>query len=201
MKLTLVIQAGGKSQRMGDDKALLDFDGLPLIQHIYDRLSPIADQVLITANHSGYDFLKVPIVPDVIPSRGAIGGLYTALEAAAHPLVAIVACDMPFANPQLFTYQARILADENFDAVIPVSPDGLEPFHGVYRKEACQPSLRSALQADEWRIRPWLERLNLRRLSSVECAPFDPERRAFTNINSTDELSALKRVRLIIGQF
>ncbi|MCX8063463.1 MAG: NTP transferase domain-containing protein, partial [Anaerolineales bacterium] len=76
---SLVVQAGGESRRMGKDKALLPFLGKPLIQRILERLIPVVDEALVTTNHpERYGFLNVPLVGDVFPGRGALGGLYTA---------------------------------------------------------------------------------------------------------------------------
>ena len=69
---------------MGQDKALLDFGGQPLIQHVLSRVTSLADETIITTNHpEGYRFLGLPLIPDLIPDRGALGGLYTALSAAS----------------------------------------------------------------------------------------------------------------------
>lgn len=187
MKLSLVIQAGGKSRRMGQDKALLDFGGRPLIQHIFERLDSIADEVLIISNHGSYTFLGVTIIPDVIPACGPLGGFYTAMVKAVNPLVAVVACDMPFVSPSLFIYQYQILENEAFDATIPLGSDGFEPFHAVYRKQACLPSLKTTLDAGELCIHPWLEVLRLRCLTPEEIIPFDPDGRAFMNTNTPTE--------------
>ncbi len=106
--LTVVIQAGGESRRMGQDKALLPFLGKPLIQRVIERVASLADELLVTTNRpEAYQFLDLPLFPDVIPGRGALGGLYTALSAASQPLVAVVACDMPFASPALLMGRAR----------------------------------------------------------------------------------------------
>ena len=95
--LTVCIQAGGASSRMGEDKALKTFLGRPLIQRVAEQLSPIADELIVTTNRpEEYAFLNLPLFPDLKPGRGALGGLYTAIASAKHPLVAVVACDMPF---------------------------------------------------------------------------------------------------------
>ena len=100
--LTVVIQAGGESRRMGQDKALIPFLGDHLIQRVRGRVAPLADELLVTTNQpQGYRFLGLPLFPDLIPGRGALGGLYTALSAASQPLVAVVACDMPFVNAEM----------------------------------------------------------------------------------------------------
>src|ERR1051325_5119992 len=102
--LTVCIQAGGQSSRMGEDKALKTFLGRPLIQRVIDRLAPIADELIVTTNHpDDYRFLGLK------PGRGALGGLYTAIASGSNPLVAVVACDMPFASPELLEAARQIL--------------------------------------------------------------------------------------------
>ena len=84
--LTIVIQAGGQSSRMGEDKALKLFLGKPLIQRVIERLVPIADEMIVTTNRPDeYRFLNIPLVTDIKPARGALGGLYTAITSASHP--------------------------------------------------------------------------------------------------------------------
>jgi molybdopterin-guanine dinucleotide biosynthesis protein A len=81
--LTVVIQAGGQSSRMGEDKALKPFLGRPLIQRVIERLAPIADEIIVTTNRPAeYGFLNQRLVADLKPGRGALGGLYTAIASA-----------------------------------------------------------------------------------------------------------------------
>ncbi|HJW89725.1 MAG TPA: molybdenum cofactor guanylyltransferase, partial [Anaerolineales bacterium] len=112
MKMTLAIQAGGDSRRMGQDKGLVPLLGQPLVARAIQRLGRLADEVLVTTNHTeAYRFLGIPLFPDLIPGVGALSGLYTALSAAQNPLVAVVACDMPFASADLLSYaRDRLLA-------------------------------------------------------------------------------------------
>ena len=125
--LTLCVQAGGKSSRMGTDKALLDFGGQMLIQHMLNHFAHFASETIITTNRpDDYRFLGVPLFTDVIPDRGALGGLYTALWAASNRLVAVVACDMPFASLDILrACQDRLEVDSKLDAVIPSTTRGL----------------------------------------------------------------------------
>ena len=117
--LTVVVQAGGMSARMGEDKALKPFLGRPLIQRVIDRLAPIADELIVTTNRPAeYEFLSLRLVPDLKPGRGALGGLYTAIASATSPLVAVVACDMPFASPMLFEGALKLMVEEEADVVI-----------------------------------------------------------------------------------
>jgi len=193
--LTLVIQAGGESRRMGSDKALLPFLGQPLILRPLNRLARIADEVLVTSNQpENYRFLSLTPIPDLLPGFGALGGLYTALSSAGHPYVAVVACDMPFASPELFVYELALLRDTGADAVIPRSEEGTEPFHAVYRRETCLLYIRAALEAGKRRVDVWFSQANIRYLTPAEILPYDPKMLAFLNINTIEELREAERL-------
>jgi molybdenum cofactor guanylyltransferase len=186
--LTVCIQAGGASSRMGEDKALKPFLGRPLIQRVVDRLSPIADEMIVTTNHpEDYRFLNVRLTPDLKPGRGALGGLYTAVASATHPLVAVVACDMPFASPTLLEAGGRLMVQEEADVVIAKSEEGFEPVHAVYRRATCLPAIESAIDADQWKVIAWFPQVKVRVLTSDEWKQFDPDGLAFWNVNTPDE--------------
>jgi molybdopterin-guanine dinucleotide biosynthesis protein A len=188
--LTVAIQAGGESRRMGQDKALMLFLGQPLIQRVVARLAPIADEVIVTTNRPvDFAFLGLPLFPDNHPGRGALGGLYTALFSAQQPLVAVVACDMPFANPNLLTFQSHLLEAEAADVVIPFPMEGYEPLHAVYRRESCLPVVEWALNNEQWKLIAWFSKVKVRTLSAEECRQHDPDGLAFSNINTPQELA------------
>ena len=188
--LTIVIQAGGESRRMGQDKALLPFLGQPLIQRIAQRLAAAADELTITTNQpDAYRFLGLPLFSDTRPARGPLGGLLTALTCARQPLVAVVACDMPFASPALLAFQARVLQNEAADIVIPLTPAGYEPLHAVYRRETCLPAVEWALDHDQWKLISWFSKVKVRALSVEECQLYDPLGLAFANVNTPQELA------------
>ena len=192
--LSVVIQAGGQSQRMGENKALKLFLGRPLIQRVSERLASIADELLITTNEpEDYAFLKLPLFPDLKPGRGALGGLYTALVSAHHPHVAVVACDMPFANAALLAAAASLLEQEMADVVIAETSEGFEPLHAVYRRQTCIPAIESAMEADQWRGIAWFPKVNIRKLTPLELKRFDPEGLAFWNLNTPEEFTEAER--------
>lgn len=193
--LTVVIQAGGESRRMGQDKALLPFLGKPLIQRLIGRLSPLADELLVTTNRpESYRFLGLPLFQDVIPGRGALGGLYTALQAARQPLVAVVACDMPFASPALFSAEMDLLISTNADIVIPKTGEGLEPFHAVYRQSTCLPHIKSALSAGYWRVDSWFNQVKVQVIEDAEIRKHDPLMNCFRNVNTPEELAEAEMI-------
>jgi molybdopterin-guanine dinucleotide biosynthesis protein A len=193
--LSLVIQAGGESKRMGADKALLPFLGQPLIQRPLSRLAGLANEVLVTSNHpEKYRFLGLTPVPDRFPGIGALGGLYTALGATRYPYVAVVACDMPFASPEIFTLELRLLQESGADAVIPCSKSGIEPFHAIYQRKTCLPYVLSAIKAGKRRVDAWFAQANIRYLEREEIIPYDPQGLAFLNINTPEDLLEAEKI-------
>lgn len=192
--LSVVIQAGGQSTRMGENKALKLFLGRPLIQRVRERVEPVADELLVTTNQpDDFAFLNLPLFPDIKPGRGALGGLNTALVSAAQPLVAVVACDMPFASGPLLAAAARLLEQEAVDVVIAETAEGFEPLHAVYRRAACLEAVESAIEADQWRMISWFSKVKVRKLTAEELRQFDPDGLAFWNLNTPEEFSEAER--------
>lgn len=180
---------------MGEDKALKLFLGRPLIQRVIDRLAPIADEIIVTTNRpADYEFLNLRLVPDLKPGRGALGGLYTAIASSTHPLVAVVACDMPFASSIFFEGARRLMVSDEADVVIAKTNEGYEPFHALYRCETCLPAIASAIDADQWKVISWFPKVKVRTLTSEEVFSFDPSGLCFWNLNTPQEfLEAEKR--------
>lgn len=186
--LTIAIQAGGQSRRMGQDKALMPFLGRPLIQRVIDRLTPIADEMLVTTNcPEAYRFLGLPLFQDLEPGRGALGGLYTALASATCEAVGVVACDMPFASATLIETASRLLVEAEADVVIPESNEGLEPLHAVYRRATCLPAIQAALANNQWKVIAWFPQVRVRVLTVAEVQRLDPAGLAFWNLNTPEE--------------
>jgi len=197
--LSVAVQAGGQSTRMIENKALKLFGGRPLIQRVIARLSPIADEMLVTTNQpADFAFLDLPLFPDIKPGRGPLGGLYTALVSAKYPIVAVVACDMPFANAALLQAAAGILAGEEADVVIAETPEGFEPLHAVYHRGNCIPAIEGAMARDQWRMISWFPQVKVRVLAMDEVDRYDPGHDAFRNVNTPEEFAeAEQRAQLL----
>lgn len=188
--ITVSIQAGGESRRMGQNKALMPFLGQPLIQRSVTRMRALSNDIIVITNQpASFVFLELPLFPDIRTGRGALGGLYTALYYATQPLVVVIGCDMPFANPELLAHQAKLLENETADAVIPLLPYGYEPLHAVYRRATCLPAVEWALDNDQWKLTSWFSKVKVQALSTEECLPFDPHGLAFANVNTPQELA------------
>lgn len=201
-RVTVVIQAGGESRRMGRSKATVPFAGRPLICRLIERLSPAADELLITTNESDklgfladeYPDLDIKLVPDAFDFRGALPGLYTALQAARNPYVAVVACDMVFASARLVVAESLKMAQTDADVVVPVNKHGFEPFHALYRKSGCIPAVRRALDRGERRAQSFFGDSDVRvvEFSQDEVLDTEPRGGCFINANTPEELKRLE---------
>jgi molybdenum cofactor guanylyltransferase len=198
--LSIVIQAGGESRRMGRDKGLVPFLGQPLAARIIERIQPVAGEILLTTNQTDkYAFLGVPVFSDLIPGRGALGGLYTALSVASLPLVAVIACDMPFISASLLEALSRSIQKNRSDIAIPHSGEGLEPFHAIYRRETCLPHVRAALETGKWRADAWYRQVKVTIFPKEEIQRYDPQMYSLLNVNTPEELHAAEELALQIG--
>lgn len=199
-KVTVVIQAGGESRRMGRSKATVPFAGRPLICRLVERLSPAADELVITTNepdnlaflHEQYPELGIRLVSDEYDYRGALPGLYTALKAASNPFVAVVACDMVFASPRLVVAEAIAMKESGADVVVPVNKHGYEPFHSMYRGDVCLPAVLKGLDAGEKRAQCIFGEVEVREFTQDEVLAAEPMGGCFVNANTPGELQALE---------
>jgi molybdopterin-guanine dinucleotide biosynthesis protein A len=181
--VTGAILIGGMSHRLGRDKILLSFEGKPLAVHaagIFEDMFQKTD--LIGHPRRELTELGYTCVPDLIPGKGVLGGIYTALHVGETPYVFIVAADMPFLTPSLIS---GILAHRhNADAVIPVGPKGMEPLCAVYSK-ACTGTVKRSLERNELKI---IEALDGLKILSPEIGLKDGEPDPFININCPEDL-------------
>jgi molybdopterin-guanine dinucleotide biosynthesis protein A len=182
------ILAGGASSRMGANKAFLDFRGKPLILRQIELLSPIFDEILIGANDPApYASLHLRVVPDLLPERCSLTGIHALLKAARREQVFVVACDMPFLNPDLITI---MLAESgNWDAVIAESDRGPEPLHSLYSK-TCIPAIEESARRGRWKATDFHAAVRTLPLRFVEEQWRVDGRSPFTNANTPDEWRA-----------
>jgi len=160
----------------------------------------LADEVFITSNLlDELEYLQLPVMADIRPGKGALGGLFTALATATHPEVIVVACDMPFLNPGLLRAECDLLSADNADAVIPVSPTGFEPLHAVYRRVTCLAAVQNALDAGQLRLVSWFSEVQVRKMTLAEVAMSDPDFHAFINVNSPEEFQEAENLARQIG--
>jgi molybdopterin-guanine dinucleotide biosynthesis protein A len=192
--VTVAIQAGGESSRMGRDKALLPLAGKPLIEHVLSKVADLGDELIITSNRpESLAYLGVKIASDRAPDGGTLQGLRTALAAATHPRVLVVACDMPFLNRPLLEYLLD-RSREGVDVVVPKHGRYYEPLHAVYRRRVVLPEINASLAAGILRLNNLLPRVNVLAIGNEELDCFDPQRLSFFNINTPQDLQRAKEL-------
>lgn len=199
-RLSIVIQAGGESRRMGQSKATVPFAGRPLISRLVDRIGPVADELTITTNEpenlafleEEHPELTIKLIRDEYDYRGALPGIYTALKNASHPHVAIVACDMVFASPSLIVAEAITMKEQGVDVVVPVNKHGFEPFHATYHRERCLPAIERALDRDEKKAQSFFDDVVVYKFTQAQVLEVEPMGGCFINANTPEELAAIE---------
>ncbi len=186
------ILAGGNSTRMGGNKALAVVGGRPVLSQIIDALKPLGVEMFITGgDQDAYAGFGLPVRADRFAARASLVGVYSALAASRSGLCFITACDMPFVRPEL----VELLLDlsPGYDAVIPVSPRGLEPLCALY-SHSCLEAMREAIDRGDYSIRRALEPLHVRFVEKAELSALGDTGIMFFNINTAGDLEEAARL-------
>jgi molybdopterin-guanine dinucleotide biosynthesis protein A len=183
---TTVIMAGGKSSRMGTDKAFVPLLGKPMIEHVLDSLDGLgSEQIIITNSTEQYRYLGLPLFGDIYEGSGPLGGLHAALVHANYPHLLVVACDMPWLNRDLLAYMVSLRAKA--DVVIPRWTKFPEPLHAVYSK-ACLKPVTASLEAGTLKLIAFYSQVKVRFLDRDVLSRFDAAGRSFANVNTLEDL-------------
>ncbi len=193
--LTVAIIAGGKSSRMGTDKSFAPLLGRPLIEHVIARAADLGQQetILITNRPEDYAHLKLPMFTDILPDRGSLGGIYTALHYSQSVDTFCIACDMPFINPDLMRYMIELRTGGSYDVIVPKVDDHPQGLHAIYGK-ACLGPIRERIDAGQLKVIGFYDRVRVRYLEPAEYARFDPHGLVFHNVNTPEELQVAQQI-------
>ena len=193
MKITGVIQAGGKSTRMGGrPKALMELGGRRIIDRVVEVLRAATPDVLLVTNTPElYAALGLPMVADVFPDHGSLGGIYSGLKAAAGDAAFTVACDMPFLMPEV----ARLVIDRAglADVVVPKIGEQFETLHACYAK-ACLGPMESRLREGRLKIVGFFDEVRVLAIAEAEVARFREPAVVFMNVNTPEELARAREL-------
>jgi len=194
LSFSLAIIAGGQSRRMERDKAFVELAGKPLIEHVLERSADLgqAETIIIANKPAQYRHLGLPMYRDVLPGKGSLGGIYTALVKAKRPHALVLACDMPFVNADLLRFMIAQM-DSELDIVVPTVDAYPQGLHAIYKKTCIKP-IAEQLAADRLKIIRFYDQMRVRYLDETDCAPFDPDGRCFTNLNTPAELAEAERL-------
>jgi molybdopterin-guanine dinucleotide biosynthesis protein A len=182
---TGVVLAGGKSLRMGRDKALIEVDGRTLLDRALDALDPHCAELLVIGEQEKYGAVGPFVIADEWPGKGPLGGIATAMRYASNDKLLVVACDMPHLTTRLFDLLKANLGQFT-DAVVPSHEGLLEPLAAAYHRSA-QPVFRRCVELDVLKMSDALSQV---RTSHVEIFPGRDgwPSELFRNINAPGDL-------------
>ncbi len=189
--MNAVILAGGKSSRMGSNKAFLKVKGKAFIEHQIDLLREIFNEITISANTpEEYKHLNVPIVPDIYPDKGPLGGIHTSLIHSKSFHTFILACDMPFVEIELIKQLQGFI--EGHDVVVPQSKKGLEPLHAFYSKNCIAP-IKKELDNNNLRIISFFPQVKVKTVKLNNLPSSNKFKDSIKNLNTTEEYKDAKK--------
>lgn len=177
---------------MGTDKALARVGGKRLLERVVGTLRGLFPEVLIVADRAGrYRNLEGQVIPDLLPGKAVLGGIYTGLTAASFPKAFFAACDMPFLNPSLITYLMDRAA--GVDVVIPEAHGELHTLHAIYSK-TCLPFIKEALDAGRLKVTGFFPQVRVEVVPEETLRRFDPDLLSLFNANTPEDLALARRL-------
>lgn len=191
---TGIVLAGGRSVRMGKDKAGIELSEQTLLSRVVETVSLVCPEVIIAGGEKGLaDGLGPDVrwVPDPPGSVGPLAGVTAGLQAARHDACLIVACDMPFLNPALLSHLVDRLG--TFDAVVPISQGVSQYLHAAYSRSAAT-TAQALLRLDARSMHEVIVRLQVLYLSEEHCSRIDPAGLSCFNMNTPADLDLARKL-------
>ncbi len=187
-----VILAGGKSSRMGTNKALLTLHGKTMIESVVGELRKVFPEIIVVTNEPRFYLdLGVRVVTDIIPGFGPLSGIHAGLTASSHKYSFVTACDLPFINHRLSAY----LVDEagGYDVVVPRKRGFLEPLHAVYSK-ACIEPIKKCLDKGICKIIAFYPEVKVKCIEMEGIGPPTDLEKVFFNVNTPEALTRARKM-------
>lgn len=197
--ISCIVLTGGKSIRLGRDKALEAFGTVNLVERVLSNLRLLkADLILVANTHQDFSILsrshEFRVVFDIFPEKGPLGGIYTGISSSTTDYNLVVACDMPFLNVDLIRYMVEIRND--YDLVVPRKGKYYEPLHAIYSRN-CLPVIDGMLKENELQVYQIIPLVKTRYVENSEIERFDPKHLSFFNINTEADLEKARKLTAI----
>lgn len=189
------IQAGGRSSRMGEDKAWLKINGRPMIESVLAAAQTVADQLLIVIHPTNpklarYEELvaqwQAKLVFDLHDHRGPLGGLETALRQGTDAVL-LLACDLPFVTAEFLQLLGALHTAEKNEVTVPLDNEEQPQMLAAIYAATCLPHVAAMLTADELKMRWLLSRVRARQVTLAEYAHLTNAEHLLRNINTPDD--------------
>jgi molybdopterin-guanine dinucleotide biosynthesis protein A len=187
--LTAFILAGGKSTRMGADKAFVASRGQTLLAKALESARSVAGEVRIVGDRAKFEAFA-PVVEDVFPGCGPLAGIHAALRSSHTELNFLLAVDLPLISPELMQYMVSRARGSSAMVTVARTKDGWQPLCAVYRQEFADVA-EPALRAGNYKIVPLFAPAFTQLVSDEELAHAGFSADIFRNVNTPEELDAV----------
>jgi molybdopterin-guanine dinucleotide biosynthesis protein A len=189
------VQAGGGSTRFGTDKALVQLGGKTMLQRTAELFAGVSDDVTIVAPPGKYAASPWPVLADLWPGQGPLGGILTALETVQNcaEWALIVSCDMPFLTSEFLAYLCQRTSQTSALVVVPESANGLEPLCACWNSRALS-SVQATFDSGVRKVTEAMKRLPMEVLDESVWKRFDTESRLFWNMNTPADYDEARRI-------
>ncbi len=199
MTVTGIVLAGGRSTRMGRDKAAILFGAETLLERAVRIVGEVADDVIVVAQGGGAPLvhrsatregglgLPVRVVHDPIENLGPLAGIAAGLSASTSDLNVIVACDMPLIRPAVLRRLVALLGEA--DICVAVVDGQASPLCAVYRSPVAGVA-RQLLAGGERRVMALLDWVQTARVEAAMFRDLDPDLDSFVSCNTPEQLEA-----------
>jgi molybdopterin-guanine dinucleotide biosynthesis protein A len=181
------VLAGGESRRFSGDKAIQDWRGKPLIQHIIDTLSTCFETTIVVAqsDQAYHAALSAPVIHDQIPNCGPLGGIHAALSTSETDWNFVVACDMPFVNENVIR-ELWLHHTTKALAIVPQVEERFIPTLGFYHRQALG-ALEDDLKHERLAVYRWLKSIQTEVVSEEDLRIVDPYLQSIVNVNTLED--------------
>lgn len=186
------VLAGGASKRMGQDKALLELGGVPMVLRAARLVQPYVASVAIVAPRERYAQLDLCVLPDRWPSAGPLGGIATALDSTSAEWNIILGCDLPYLTLEWVAWLILRALQSPAHAVVPESQRGLEPLAAMYHR-SCGAALTATVERGVRRVTEGLSEILFERVSMAKWRELDPSGELFENMNTPEDYAEARR--------
>lgn len=185
--ISIYILCGGTNKRMGTEKGLILFNGKTFIEWIIEAVKPFSDSISLITNNKDYEPLGYPMIPDIYPDKGPVGGIYTALVNSTNDLNIVLSSDIPNINSKVLKKYLLERIHELKDVMFLADVKKAYPLIGVYSKHLT-PQFEKALQNDQLKLMELLKEFDVKTIQ-VDTEDYN----ALKNINTKQELMQLKK--------
>jgi molybdenum cofactor guanylyltransferase len=191
--LAAFVLAGGRSSRMGMDKAFVEFGGCTLLARALELARTVTDNVRIVGSAEKFAAFA-PVVEDVFLECGPLGGIHAALRASAAELNLMLAVDVPFVPVELLRYLVERARGSDAIATVPRAGGGWQPLCAVYRREFGEDA-EKALRARRYRIDALFAGANVQAIEEEELVRAGFSAGVFRNLNTQEDVVAAREAR------